>query len=69
MCSLQHLSLHNQYFLQCWWWRRVGIVVVVIVVALIGTTIACVVHLMIVKRLEIEVKDIDTRFPTICIKV
>jgi hypothetical protein len=66
--SLQHLSLNNQYLLQCWWWRWVGIVVVVVVV-LIGTTIASVGHLMIMKRFEEEVKDIDTRFPTICIKV
>jgi hypothetical protein len=64
--SLQHLSLHNQYWLQCWWWRWV---VVVVVIILVGTTVANVVHLMIVKRFEIEVKDIDTRFPTICIKV
>jgi hypothetical protein len=64
--SLQHLSLHNQYLLQCLWWRRVGIVVVVV---LVGTTVASVGHLMIVKRFEIEVKDRDTRFPTICIKV
>jgi hypothetical protein len=60
--SLQHLSLHNQYFLQCWW-RWVGVVVVV------GTTVASVGHLMIVKRFEIEEKDRDMRFPTICIKV
>jgi hypothetical protein len=64
--SLQHLSLHNQYLLQCWWWRRVGIVVVVV---LVGITVASVHHLMIVKRFETEVKDIDTRFPAICIKV
>jgi hypothetical protein len=55
--SLQHLSLHNQYL-----W-------VVVVVVLVGTTVASVGHLMIVKRFEIEVKDIDTRFPSICIKV
>jgi hypothetical protein len=56
--SLQHLSLHNQYLLQCWWWRRVvvAVVVVVVVVVLIGTTIASVGHLMIVKRFEIEEK-------------
>jgi hypothetical protein len=54
--------------LKCWWWRRVGIVVVVVVV-LVGTTIASVGYLMIVKSFEIEVKDRDTRFPTICIKV
>jgi hypothetical protein len=35
----------------CWWWRRVGIVVVVV-----GTTVASVGHLMIVKRFEIEEK-------------
>jgi hypothetical protein len=64
--SLQHLSLHIQYLLQCWWWRWVGIIVVVV---LIGTTVASVGHLMIVKRFEIEEKDRDTRFPTICIKV
>jgi hypothetical protein len=53
--------------LKCWWWRRVGIVVVVVV--LVGTTAASVGHLMIVKRFEIEVKDRDMRFSTICIKV
>jgi hypothetical protein len=53
--------------LQCWWWRWVGIVVVVVV--LVGTTVVSVHHLMIVKRLETEVKDIDTRFPAIFIKV
>jgi hypothetical protein len=52
--SLQHLSLHNQYLLQCWWWRRVGIVIVVV---LIGDTGASVGHLMIVKRFEIEIQD------------
>jgi hypothetical protein len=51
--------------LKCWWWRQVGIVVVV----LVGTTIASVGHLMIVKSCEIEVKDKDTRFSSICIKV
>jgi hypothetical protein len=55
--SLQHLSLHNQYLLLCWWWRRVGVVVVVV---LIGTTVVSVGHLMVVKRFETEVKDIDT---------
>jgi hypothetical protein len=41
--------------LKCWRWRRVvGIVVVVLVV--IGTTVASVGHLMIVKRFEIELK-------------
>jgi hypothetical protein len=54
--------------LKCWWWRWVGIVVVVVVV-LVGITVASVGHLMMVKRFEIEVKDRDTRFPTICIKV
>jgi hypothetical protein len=49
--SLQHLSLHNQYLLQCWWWRQVGVVVVVV-----GTTVASVGHLMTVKRFEIEEK-------------
>jgi hypothetical protein len=65
--SLSHLSLHNQYLLQCWWWRQVGIVIVVVV--LIGIMVTSVGYLMIVKRFEIEVKDINTRFPTICIKV
>jgi hypothetical protein len=51
--SLQHLSLHNQYLLQCWWWRWVGIIVVVV---LIGTTVVSVGHLMIVKRFDIEEK-------------
>jgi hypothetical protein len=55
--------------LKCWWWRWVGIVVVVVVVILVGTTVASVGHLMIVKSCEIEVKDRDTGFPTICIKV
>jgi hypothetical protein len=64
--GLQHLSLHYQNLLKCWWWRRVSVVVVVV---LIGTTVASVGHLMIVKGIEIEVKDRDTRFPTICIKV
>jgi hypothetical protein len=62
--TLQHLSFHNQYLLQCWWWRQV-----VVVVVPIGTTIASVGHLTIVKRFEIGVKDLDTRFPTICTKV
>jgi hypothetical protein len=64
--GLQHLSLHYQNLLKCWWWRRVGIVVVVVPV---GTTVASVGHLMIVKRFEREVKDRDMRFPSICIKV
>jgi hypothetical protein len=68
--GLQHLSLHYQNLLKCWWWRRVGIiVVVVVVVVLVSTTVASVSHLMIVKSYEIEVKDRDTRFPTICIKI
>jgi hypothetical protein len=70
--GLQHLSLHYQNLLKCWWWRQVGvvvIVVVVVVVVLIGTTVVSVGHLMIVKGFGIEVKDRDTRFPTICIKV
>jgi hypothetical protein len=43
----------------------------VIIIVLIGDTVASVGHLMIVKRfeIEIEIKDRDTRFPTICIKV
>jgi membrane protein YdbS with pleckstrin-like domain len=41
--------------LQCWWWRWVGVVVIVIVVV-VGTTVAGVGHLMIVKRFEIEEK-------------
>jgi hypothetical protein len=52
--------------LKCWWWRWVGIVVIVV---LVGTTVVSVGHLMIVKSFEIEVKDRDTRFSTICIKV
>jgi hypothetical protein len=66
--SLQHLSLHDQYLLQCWWWRRVGIVIVIV---LIGNTIVSVGDLMIMKRfeLEIEIKYRDSRFPSICIKV
>jgi hypothetical protein len=43
--------------LKCWWWRRVGVVVAVV---LVGTTIASVGHLMIVKRFEIEI-DIEIR--------
>jgi hypothetical protein len=65
--GLQHLSLHYQNLLKCWWSRRVDIVVVVVV--LVGTTVASVGHLMIVKSFEIEVKDRYTRFPTMCIKV
>jgi hypothetical protein len=52
--GLQHLSLHYLYLLKCWWWRRVVGIVVVLVV--IGTTVASVGHLMIVKRLEVELK-------------
>jgi membrane protein YdbS with pleckstrin-like domain len=66
--GLQYLSLLYQNLLKCWWWRWVGIVVVVVVL-LVGITVASVGHLMMVKRFEIEVKDRDTRFPTICIKV
>jgi hypothetical protein len=43
--------------------------VVVVVIVLVGTTVESVGHLMIVKRFEIEVKDRDTRFSTIYIKV
>jgi hypothetical protein len=64
--SLQHMSLHKQYLLQCWWWRRVGVVVVLVLVV---TTVASVGHLMVVKRFEIEIKDRGKRFPTICIQV
>jgi uncharacterized membrane protein len=55
--GLQHLSLHYQHLLKCWWWRWVvGVVVVVVVLVVIGTTVASVGHLMIVKRCEIELK-------------
>jgi hypothetical protein len=64
--GLQHLSLHYQNLLKYWWWRWVGIVVVVV---LVGTMVVSIGHLMIVKSFEILVKDRDTRFPTICIKV
>jgi hypothetical protein len=62
MHGLQHLSLHYQNLLKCWWWRRVGVVVVVVVVVvvLVGTTVASVGHLMIVKRFETEI-DIEIR--------
>jgi hypothetical protein len=50
--GLQHLSLHYQHLLKCWWWRWV----VGIVVVLVGTTVASVGHLIIVKRFEIELK-------------
>jgi hypothetical protein len=42
--------------LKCWWWRWVVGVVVVVVLIVIGNTVASVVHLMIVKRFEIELK-------------
>jgi hypothetical protein len=51
---MQHLSMHNQYLLQCWWWRWVGVVVVIV---LISDTVASVGHLMIVKRFQIEIQD------------
>jgi uncharacterized membrane protein len=54
---VQHLSLHYQYMLKYWWWMRVvGVVVVVVVLVVIGTTVASVGHLMIVKRFEIELE-------------
>jgi hypothetical protein len=59
--NLQHLSLHYQYLLQCWWWRRVGIDVVVV---LIGDMVAS-----FEVEIETEIRDRDTRFPTICIKI
>jgi hypothetical protein len=65
--GLQHQRLHYENLLKCCWRRWVGVVVVIVV--LIGTTVASVGHLMIVKGFEIEVKDRDTRFPSICIKV
>jgi hypothetical protein len=64
--GLQHLGLHYQNLLKCWWWRWVGVIVVTV---LVGTTVVSVGHLMIVKSYKIEVKDKDTRFSTICIKV
>jgi hypothetical protein len=45
--------------LKCWWWKRVGVAAVVVVV-LVGTTVASVDHLMIVKRFETEI-DIEIR--------
>jgi hypothetical protein len=54
--GLQHLSLHYQHFLKCWWWRWVFGGVVVVVLIVIGTTVASIGHLMIVKRFEIELK-------------
>jgi hypothetical protein len=56
--GLQHLSLHYQNLLKCWWWRWIGVVVIVVVLG--GTTVACVGHLMIVKRFETEI-DIAIR--------
>jgi hypothetical protein len=53
--GLQHLSLHYQNLLKCWWWRWVDVIVV-----LIGTTVASVGHLMIVKRFETNI-DIEIR--------
>jgi hypothetical protein len=50
--GLQHLSLHHQNLLKGWWWRRV----VSVVVVLVGTTVASVGHLIIVKGFEIELK-------------
>jgi hypothetical protein len=50
------LELALSKLAQCWWWRRIGVVVVV----LIGTTVASVGHLMIVKRFETEI-DIEIR--------
>jgi hypothetical protein len=49
-----HLSLHYQHLLKCWWGRWV----VGIVVVLVGTMVASVGHLIIVKRkigLKIEI--------------
>jgi hypothetical protein len=54
--GLQHPSFHYQYLLKCWWWRRVVGVVVVVVLIVIGTTVASVGHLMIVKSFDIELK-------------
>jgi hypothetical protein len=69
-CMVQQLGLHDQHLLQCWRWRWVDIIIVVVVVAiLVGTTVASVDHLIIVKRFEIEIKDRGKRFSTICIKV
>jgi hypothetical protein len=52
--GLQHLSLHYQHLLKCGWWRWV--VGIVVVVVLVGTTVASVGHLIIMKRFEIELK-------------
>jgi hypothetical protein len=55
------MSLHYQNLLKCWWWRRVDVVAVVTVVVLVGTTVASVGHVMIVKRfgtqIDIEIRD------------
>jgi hypothetical protein len=48
--------LHYQNLLKCWWWRQVVGVVIVVVVVVIGTTVASVIHLIIMKRFEIELK-------------
>jgi ABC-type cobalamin transport system permease subunit len=44
--------------LKCWWWRRVDVVAIVV---LVGTTVASVGHVMIVKRfgtqIDIEIRD------------
>jgi hypothetical protein len=52
--GLHHLSLYYQHLLKCSWWRRVGIVVVVV---LMCDTIVSVVHLVVAKRFEIEIRD------------
>jgi hypothetical protein len=46
--GLQHLSLHYQNLLKCWSWKWV-------VVVLVGTTVASVGHLVILKRFETEI--------------
>jgi ABC-type cobalamin transport system permease subunit len=52
------MSLHYQNLLKCWWWRRVDVVAIVV---LVGTTVASVGHVMIVKRfgtqIDIEIRD------------
>jgi hypothetical protein len=60
--GLQHLGLHYQNLLKCWWWRWVGIVVIVV---LVGTTVASVGHLIIVKRFETEI-DMAIRDSQLC---
>jgi hypothetical protein len=50
--GLQYLSLHYQHLLKCWWWRWV----VGVVTVLVGSMVASVGHLIIVKRFEIELK-------------